>query len=193
MKSINNNITNQIIIEKSKFIGYGFRVDKEEDALNIINDLKDKYKGATHYCYAYIIDNIVRFNDDGEPTGTAGMPILNVLQNNVLDHVLVVIIRYFGGIKLGAGGLVRAYSNTTSDLIKNNIVELKDGIVIELAFEYQDEKNINRLLGNCEIVSKEYLEVVNYKVIITKELFEKIHSNLIKICISIKEKERLLI
>ena len=95
-------------------------VDNIEDINNILNNIKNEYKDATHYCYAYIIDNTKRFNDDGEPGGTAGMPILNVIEQNNLNHVLIVVVRYFGGIKLGAGGLVRAYSKISYECIKQD-------------------------------------------------------------------------
>ena len=106
-----------IIINKSKFICELIYINNENEIIKRLNTIKNKYKDATHYCYAYICDNVKRFNDDGEPGGTAGMPILNVLENNNLNHVLCVVIRYFGGIKLGAGGLVRAYSDVTLQAI----------------------------------------------------------------------------
>ena len=123
MKSIEKNIEETYIINKSKFITKLYRIESEEEILNILDNLKKEYKDATHICYAYIISNTKRFNDDGEPGGTAGIPILNVLENNELDYILAVVIRYFGGIKLGAGGLVRAYSNCVSETVKNNITE----------------------------------------------------------------------
>ena len=102
-------------INKSKFYGIIIPINNIEEIPNILNNIKNEYKDATHYCYAYILDNIKRFNDDGEPGGTAGMPILNVLENNNLNHLLAVVVRYFGGIKLGAGGLVRAYTNSITN------------------------------------------------------------------------------
>ena len=114
MNTINNNVNNEYLINKSKFICYLIKVDNISDIDYNLNYLKQKYNDATHICYAYIISNIKRFNDDNEPSGTAGMPILNVLENNNLNYVLAVIIRYFGGIKLGAGGLVRAYTKSVT-------------------------------------------------------------------------------
>ena len=90
-----------------------------------MKSIKNKYKDATLHCYAYIIDNIKRFSDDNEPGGTAGMPILNVLENNDLNHILCIVVRYFGGIKLGANGLVRAYSGSCNEAIDcSSVVEL---------------------------------------------------------------------
>ena len=127
MKTIKENMTNDIIIKNSRFITKLVKVNNIDDIDKALNDLKEEYRGATHYCYAYIIGNIKRFNDDGEPGGTAGMPILNVLEKNNLNNILCVVIRYFGGIKLGAGGLVRAYSNSISNALKNSkFFKLKD-------------------------------------------------------------------
>lgn len=112
---------NLVEIKKSKFYGYLFEVKSQNDVLAILANLKKEHKKATHICYAYkIVDGqeIVKFNDDGEPSGTAGRPILNVIEKKKLCNVLVCVVRYFGGIKLGAGGLVRAYTKCTSELLK---------------------------------------------------------------------------
>lgn len=108
-------------IKKSKFYGYLFEVKSQEEVLSIFDNLKKEHKKATHICYAYkIVDGqeLVKFNDDGEPGGTAGRPILNVIEKKNLKNVVIFVVRYFGGIKLGAGGLVRAYSKCASDLFK---------------------------------------------------------------------------
>lgn len=106
-------------IKKSKFYGYLYNIDRVEDVSSILDALKKEHKKATHICYAYKITSgqeFVKFFDDGEPSGTAGKPIFNVIDKKKLNNVLVVVVRYFGGIKLGAGGLTRAYSNTASML-----------------------------------------------------------------------------
>lgn len=111
----------ELIIQKSRFIGYVRRVETEEAAHEFINEIKKKHYDATHNCSAYIIgenDQIQKANDDGEPSGTAGIPMLEVLKRMNLKDTAVVVTRYFGGIKLGAGGLIRAYGNTTSQAIK---------------------------------------------------------------------------
>lgn len=115
MKLLNTYI---LEIKKSKFIGYYYEVNNILEVTSILNELKQNNKKAKHFPYAYIIDNQIKKSDDKEPSGTAGMPILNILQKNNLNHTLIVIIRYFGGIKLGAGGLIRAYSNTAKEVIK---------------------------------------------------------------------------
>ena len=164
MKSIEKNLEGTYIINKSKFITKLYKIEAEEEALNILTNLRKEYKDSTHICYAYIIGNIKRFNDDGEPGGTAGMPILNVLENNELDYILAVVIRYFGGIKLGAGGLVRAYSNSVSETIKNNITEYLLGMQIKITFDYNNVKEIDNLLKDEEIISKEFNEQITYIV-----------------------------
>jgi uncharacterized YigZ family protein len=112
---------NELVIQKSRFIGYVKRVETEEEAQAFIQEIKKKHYDATHNCSAYLIgehDQIQKANDDGEPSGTAGIPILEVLKKQQLKDTAVVVTRYFGGIKLGAGGLIRAYGNTTSQAIK---------------------------------------------------------------------------
>ncbi|WP_077319984.1 YigZ family protein [Virgibacillus proomii] len=112
---------NELVIQKSRFIGYVKRVETEEEAQAFIQEIKKKHFDATHNCSAYLIgehDQIQKANDDGEPSGTAGIPILEVLKKQQLKDTAVVVTRYYGGIKLGAGGLIRAYGNTTSQAIK---------------------------------------------------------------------------
>ena len=169
MKSIEEDIEKTYVINKSKFITKLYRIESEDEVINILEDLKKKYKDATHICYGYIIGNTKRFNDDGEPSGTAGMPILNVLENNELDYILGVVIRYFGGIKLGAGGLVRAYSNSVSETIKNNITNYDLGKQIKITFDYNNVKEIDNLLKNEEIINKEFNEQITY-IINTKKI-----------------------
>ncbi|GIQ70230.1 YigZ family protein [Xylanibacillus composti] len=104
----------EIVIKRSRFIGHGAPVETEEEALAFIAAIRKTHAAATHNCFAYMIgerDQIQKFSDDGEPSGTAGKPILEVLKNQKLKNVAVVVTRYFGGIMLGAGGLVRAYTD----------------------------------------------------------------------------------
>jgi len=107
-------------IKKSKFIGLYYEVHSVDEINNILINLKKEHKKAKHMPHAYKIDNIIKKTDDKEPSGTAGMPILNIIEKNNLNNCLIIIIRYFGGIKLGAGGLLRAYSNTAKEVIKIN-------------------------------------------------------------------------
>ncbi|MBR2337776.1 MAG: YigZ family protein [Clostridia bacterium] len=113
---VKNSIEKEIVIEKSRFIAYTKMVESEEEAKEFIDAIRKKHPFATHNCYAYVVEGgkVARFSDDGEPQGTAGIPMLEVLKNRGLKDTAVVVTRYFGGIKLGAGGLVRAYSSCTS-------------------------------------------------------------------------------
>ena len=106
-------------IKKSKFYSQAYKVESKQQCDDIIEKLKTEHKKATHICFAYILSNTAKFSDDGEPSGTAGKPILNVLQKKNLVNVMVVVIRYFGGVKLGAGGLVRAYTKSASVCLKD--------------------------------------------------------------------------
>lgn len=111
----------EIVEKKSKFLGYVFSVTTAKQVEEIIKNLKKEHKKATHICYAYIISSdmvLAKAVDDGEPSGTAGRPIYNVIEKKNLKNILVVVVRYFGGIKLGAGGLVRAYTKCASEAVK---------------------------------------------------------------------------
>ncbi len=107
-------------IKKSKFIAYYYQVNDKLEVDNILKELKMEHKKARHMPYAYKIDNIVKKSDDKEPSNTAGTPIYNIIVQNNLDHVLIVVIRYFGGIKLGVGLLTRSYLNSAKEVIKKN-------------------------------------------------------------------------
>ena len=112
---------NEIIVNKSRFIAYLFELNTIDDVKNILQNLKKQHKKANHFCYAYVFnkDSVnEKCSDDGEPSGTAGYPILNVMKKKGLKNSLVVVVRYFGGIKLGAGGLTRAYTKSVAELLK---------------------------------------------------------------------------
>ena len=118
MKIVESETINEIIIEKSRFITYLKQVNSIDEANDYLQQIKKKHYDATHHCFALIIDDIVRSNDNGEPSGTAGVPILDVLKKNDIENTICIVVRYFGGIKLGAGGLVRAYSTSASEALK---------------------------------------------------------------------------
>lgn len=165
MYTILENAMVEIIINKSKFIGILYKINNILEAQNIIKETKDNYHDATHVCYAYIINNQEKANDDNEPQGTAGMPILSVLKKNHLTNVLAIVIRYFGGIKLGSGGLIRAYSSTTiAALEKAKIIPLKKGFIIKITFNYDKESIINKFLKKENIIKKEYQELISYQI-----------------------------
>lgn len=169
MFTIENDIKNELIINKSKFIACLYKVESKENILNILSELKKEYKDATHICYSYILDNEKRFNDDKEPGGTAGMPILNVLEKSDMNKILAVVVRYFGGIKLGAGGLLRAYSNSVSDaLSKTKLVPILKEYKLRIQFVYNNVNNIDYILNGYNITYKEFDENIVYEFIYTE-------------------------
>ncbi len=194
MKSINKNVVNEIIINKSRFITKLIKINNEDEIKIKLDYIKKEYKDATHYCYAYITGNTKRFNDDGEPGGTAGMPILNVLENNNLTNILCVVIRYFGGIKLGAGGLVRAYTKTVTEALNNTkIIDLADGFSVRLEFDYNKIKIIDNILKDIKINYKEYDENIIYEFLIEKNKFNGIKKELENNSINLKIIDSILV
>ena len=169
MYSIKDNIENTILIKKSKFITKLYNINDSSEIDNTLSKLKKEYDDATHICYAYIANGKEKCSDDGEPSGTAGLPILNILKKNNLTNILAVVIRYFGGIKLGAGGLTRAYSNCVNDSLKlTDVIELQYGYLIEIEFNYDQVKLIDYMLNNKKIINKEYNDNIIYKFYISE-------------------------
>ena len=144
---------NTIIIEKSRFICYMKRVRSEEEYREYLTSIRKKHYDATHVCSAMICDNIQRSSDDGEPSGTAGAPILNVLKKNDLNQMCALVVRYFGGVKLGAGGLIRAYTNAVSECVKKAvIVEEYRYPLYELKLSYEAANRIENYLRKNTII-----------------------------------------
>lgn len=159
---VKDETSNTFVIEKSRFITYVKHITSEEDYKQYLKEIKKKHYDATHVCSALICGNIKRSNDDGEPSGTAGMPILNVLDKQNLDYTCALVVRYFGGIKLGAGGLIRAYSNATSLALEKAIIveDIKyPKYKIELSYELANKVD-NFLIKNTLYLQKEYSEKV---------------------------------
>lgn len=178
MYTINNNSKYELIIKNSKFITLLYKINNEDIVKKILNNVKEIYPDATHYCYAYIIDNQKKSSDDGEPSKTAGLPILKVLENNQLNHILAIVVRYFGGIKLGANGLIRAYSKCTSNALKENTIkELIQGYNINITFSYQDIKKIDYLLKDIKINSKIFDNLITYNLDIPINFINTIINN----------------
>lgn len=162
------------IIEKSRFLTYSRHVESEEEARAFIAEIRSRHSLATHVCYAFIADktgNLQRFSDDGEPQGTAGVPMLEVLKAKKLYETAVAVVRYFGGIKLGAGGLVRAYSSATAEnLDVADIRTLEMCVEYTVAVEYTGIDGVQKFLAtkNCRLLSSEYGEKVNFTVAVRK-------------------------
>lgn len=160
----------EYIVERSKFITCVFEIDSEETAKELLAEIKRKHPFATHNCYAYtLLDGTMRFSDDGEPQGTAGMPILEVIKRNGLFNTLVVVTRYFGGIKLGAGGLVRAYSTSASEGLKSaKIVKYMPAVSVSVCLSYEKYGKFLNFIENKTIVvtdTKFDAEITVYSVI----------------------------
>lgn len=181
MKRISNNIENTIIIKNSKFITNLFIVEDIEEVNRYLNLIKDKYRDANHNCYAYVVGNIKKSSDDGEPSGTAGMPMIRVLERKELNNILVIVTRYFGGIKLGANGLVRAYTNSVSETLDMvDIVDTIKGYNIDIIFNFSDIKRIDYLLKDIKVLNKEYNDVVKYNLNVESYLLDVLKENNIK-------------
>ena len=162
------------IIEKSRFLTYSTHVESEEEAKAFVADIRKKHSLATHVCYAFIADktgNLQRFSDDGEPQGTAGVPILEVLKAKKLFETAVAVVRYFGGIKLGAGGLVRAYSSGASENLDGadiRVLEMCAERTVEV--DYTGVDGLQKYIGahNCTLLSTEYGEKVRFLLAVKK-------------------------
>lgn len=168
---IEKSVSAEIVEKKSKFIANLFFVDSAEEAENKIKELKKKFYDARHNCFAYLINNnneiIKKSSDDGEPSGTAGAPMLEILEKNNLANVLVVVTRYFGGILLGTGGLVRAYSDALKSAIEKATWAIQEhGFEMQIELGYSDFENFKYYCGkhNIKIISIEYLDSICCKI-----------------------------
>lgn len=166
--------SDEMVVQKSRFIGYVQRVETEQAALDFVHKIKKKHHDATHNCSAYIIgehDHIQKANDDGEPSGTAGVPMLEVLKQQSLKDTAIVVTRYFGGVKLGAGGLIRAYGTMTSQAIQQTGIvqrQLMQGISITV--DYTLIGKLENELRQSEYILKDidYQEKVTFLAYVKK-------------------------
>ena len=173
-------------IKKSRFICHAKRVYSEEEARDFITAIKKEHYKATHNCSAFIIgerSEIKRTSDDGEPSGTAGVPMLGVLENHNLTNVCVVVTRYFGGIKLGAGGLIRAYAGSVALAVKEiGIIEIKEqaGIAIQMSYtQYQEYNNFLKEHTLMELDTN-FTDQVDTMIYVDKEEKENIKAALVE-------------
>jgi uncharacterized YigZ family protein len=162
------------IIERSRFLTFSAHVESEEEARAFIAEIRSKHSLATHVCYAFIADklgNLQRFSDDGEPQGTAGIPILEVLKAKKLFETAVAVVRYFGGIKLGAGGLVRAYSSSASENLDGaDIRVLEVCVECKIEVDYTGIDSVQKYLSThpCSLLSTDYGEKVTFTIAVKK-------------------------
>lgn len=163
------------VIEKSRFITTCKHVESEEEAREFISKIRSEFSDATHNCFAFVADklgNLMRFSDDGEPQGTAGMPILDAIRGKKLFHTAVVVTRYFGGIKLGAGGLVRAYSSSTSECLdqaEKREYQLCSKYSIIVGYELADLIKKFLSQNDCTLDDTEYLDKVKFIVAVKSQ------------------------
>lgn len=183
-KSLYRGIVDEMVEKKSRFIVTTIPVNTPEEAMIELEGLRKKYWNASHNCFAYVTGEKgqeQRCSDDGEPSGTAGKPILDVINGREITNILLVVTRYFGGTELGTGGLVRAYSQAAKLGIESSVVIEKDkGQLLEIRTDYNGIGKVQYILGqrNISIISSEYTDIVNLKIIIqkqkVKELLEEI-------------------
>ena len=170
--------TGEYFMKKSRFIATVEPAQTEEEALAIIEDVKKKYWDARHNCYAYVIGNtnpIMRFSDDGEPSQTAGKPMLDVLLSKELYNLVVVVTRYFGGTLLGTGGLVKSYQSATIEGLNNSkIITKEPGIRVKLTTDYTYVGKIQHLIGQASIpvINSEFTDIVTINLIIGQDKIE---------------------
>ena len=187
MKTIKKAVQCEINVKKSQFICSLFPTKTKKESKEIIQKLNEQYSDATHNCTAYIVSDGDGYDDDGEPGGTAGKPMINVLRKNELHNITAVVTRYFGGIKLGAGGLVRAYSKSVLEAVgEAEIVEIEEYDVYKITFEYSDIKLTDTEVRNNKLVTidKEYSDKVSYCIVSKdnrdiKKIFEKYNGKII--------------
>ncbi|MCK5817616.1 MAG: YigZ family protein [Candidatus Marinimicrobia bacterium] len=180
-KTIKSTSQSKITIKGSKFLGFAYPVESSEEIESILHDTRKKYYDATHHCYAWQLGNgndmTFRYNDDGEPSGTAGKPIYGAIQRLDLTHVLIISIRYYGGTKLGTGGLIRAYGQSASDTLdaaKIKTVEIGD--TINFTCSYEQHPIILRVVNQYHLINLEqnFTEDININIEIDENDTNKI-------------------
>lgn len=170
-RTIKNEVVVEQTINKSKFISYLAPVKTEDEAKEYLLSVKKEHHKATHHCSAYICDDIERSNDDGEPASSAGMPMLQVLRGNGMNYVIAVVVRYFGGVELGVGGLIRAYGSSVT-LGLDVSIKLKPALVYDydLIFPYEYINDVEVFLENfAEVNNRDYSNHVKYTIFTTSE------------------------
>lgn len=200
-KTIKGIEVSEFEVEKSVFITTAKHVETEGEALTFIDEIREKYKDATHNCTAYIINEkpeIKRYNDDGEPQGSAGLPMLSVLEKEEVTNVAVVVTRYFGGKLLGKGGLIRAYTKGVADAVGPNALYKRDYLRVELILSYNILGQIENYLNEekYQVINKSYTDEVSFEIYVRRDKFDKFYEDLINMTsanIKINKKEELML
>ena len=186
-KTISNPTEGVFKDKGSRFLAFAYPFAQEQDLKNIITTLKNEHSKARHFCFAYRLTadrNIFRINDDGEPFGTAGRPILNILLSNDLTNILVIVVRYFGGTLLGVPGLINAYKKATEDVISQAIIiEKTVQDIYQLSFDYLQMNDVMKLVkdDNLEITDQNFDLNCQMKIAINQSVLNKIIDKLEKI------------
>lgn len=200
-KTIKGTEVSEFEVDKSVFITTARHVESEEEAIDFIEEIREKYKDATHNCTAYIINNVPvvkRYNDDGEPQGSAGLPMLSVLEKEEVTNVAVVVTRYFGGKLLGKGGLIRAYTKGVADTVGPNSLYKRDYYRVELILSYNILGQIENYLNEekYQVIDKAYTDEVKIELYVRSDRYEKFSEDLINMTsanIKINKKEELML
>ncbi|MDE7365336.1 MAG: YigZ family protein [Ruminococcus sp.] len=184
--TVSEQASDSFIEKKSEFIGYIAPVRTNDEAVEFINKIKSMHRKAKHNVYAYILrqDNISRYSDDGEPQGTAGVPVLDVLQKRGLTDVCIVVTRYFGGILLGGGGLVRAYSHTASLACDSaHIMDMRLCHRLKITTDYNMYGKISYILPNFDIinVNSDFADTVTLEILVMSEKFSALQKEITEI------------
>lgn len=170
-------------IKGSRFIGIATAIDSDAAAMTLVADIKSRYPDARHWCWAYQLreQKRTRFSDDGEPNGSAGKPILAPIVGRELLDSMVIVVRYFGGVKLGVGGLVRAYSQAANAVLDNaNIIKITPKIKLKLCYRYDDTGQINTALASLQLKEHNpiYSDCVESELFITRDALETVTTSL---------------
>ena len=186
-KTVHKHSETEIIEKKSRFIANVLPVSNEQEALDFISNIKKLYYNARHNCFAYVIGGdipIIRFSDDGEPSGTAGKPILDVLLGEKIENTVIVVTRYFGGTLLGTGGLVRAYGKAAKEgILAAKIVDMDSYNKIFISVDYSFIGKIQYEISNNGhiLIDTEYLELVKFTVFVKSDLADDFIKNIINL------------
>lgn len=186
-KTLRQSASDEFIINKSRFIGYGSPAQTEEEALAFLKGIREKHKDATHNCYAYVIGRnagIMRYSDDGEPGGTAGLPIMEVLKAQGVVNCCVVVTRYFGGILLGAGGLVRAYTQGCVTALKASgvvVMEPSQQYLCEVGYPLWDKVQYALKSLPVQLVGSEFTTAVTFTLLVREKDAQQILDTLTRV------------
>lgn len=197
--TIKAEVTSEYVEKRSKFLGVAKPCKTEDEAFSILEEIKTRHWDARHNCYAFVVDDgrTVRFSDDSEPHGTAGKPILDVINGKSLKNVIVVVTRYFGGVLLGTGGLVRAYSTAARDALQSaEVLEMTPCTVFTVECEYQDHATLLKLMENANLIDTEFTDKVTLTFALKDEdieNFENILTETFSARLKMEEKEKQIV